>query len=160
MRKEMAKLYKISSILMAALFLASASVQFNDPDWYLWIPLYCCAAYTNLMRSLASCPSERTTATGKLTLGIGIFLLSKVILEDKFGIWSLDMRHRLVREKIGSVLVISSLILQLLLKKDPYTKKMNIKFASHVEYGMTLLVGISYGLSLVFLVYQEKEMQF
>lgn len=88
------------------------------------------------MRSLASCPSERTTATGKLTLGIGIFLLSKVILEDKFGIWSLDMRHRLVREKIGSVLVISSLILQLLLKKDPYTKKMNIKFASHVEYGM------------------------
>lgn len=93
------------------------------------------------MRSLASCPSERTTATGKVTLALGIFLLSKVILEDyslddKFGIWSLDMRHRLVREKIGSVLVISSLILQLLLKKDPYTKKMNIKFASHVEYGM------------------------
>lgn len=159
----MAKLYRICSILMAALFLASASVQFNDPDWYLWIPLYSCAAYVNLMSSLASVSSKRTTATGKITFWLGIFLLSKVLLENYFGdivgIWSLDMRNRLVREKIGSGLVTSSMILQLSFEEDS-TKRKTMKLRSYMEYGMAFLVGISYGLSLVFLVYHEKEMKF
>uniref|UniRef100_A0A803L846 Uncharacterized protein n=1 Tax=Chenopodium quinoa TaxID=63459 RepID=A0A803L846_CHEQI len=132
----MAKLYRISSILMAALFLASASVQFNDPDWYFWIPLYSCAAYVNLMSSLATVSLKRTTATGKLTLWLGIFLLTKVLLEDylgdMIGIWSLDMRHRLIREKIGSGLVTSSMILQLSSEMDP-TK--NMELGSYIEYG-------------------------
>ncbi|XP_021847819.1 uncharacterized protein [Spinacia oleracea] len=161
----MAKLYRICSLLMASLFLASASVQFNDSDWYFWVPLYSCAAYVNLINSLASSvPTKRVSVTGKITLYLGIFLLTKVVLEDYFGdmvgIWSLDMRHRLVREKFGSGLVISSMILQLLsLEEDP-TKRGNFTVRPHVESGMVILVGISYGLSFVFMVVHEKEMMF
>lgn len=109
-------------------------------DWYFWVPLYSCAAYVNLINSLASSvPTKRVSVTGKITLYLGIFLLTKVVLEDYFGdmvgIWSLDMRHRLVREKFGSGLVISSMILQLLsLEEDP-TKRGNFTVRPHVESG-------------------------
>uniref|UniRef100_A0A803KW05 Transmembrane protein 220 n=2 Tax=Chenopodium quinoa TaxID=63459 RepID=A0A803KW05_CHEQI len=121
---------------MAALFLVSASVQFNDPEWYFWIPLYSCGAYVNLMSSLATVSLKRSKSTGKLTLWLGIFLLTKVLLEDYFGdmigIWSLDMRHRLVREKIGSGLVTSSMILQLSSEMDP---RKNMELGSYIECG-------------------------
>lgn len=38
---------------------------------------------------------------------VGIFLFIKLVLED--GFWSLDLRDRVVREKVGSGLVISSM---------------------------------------------------
>ena len=33
-------MYKVFSIVFAVLFLISAGLQWNDPDPYLWIPLY------------------------------------------------------------------------------------------------------------------------
>lgn len=50
-------------------------------------------------------------------LSLGLFLLVKVVAEDiiteKVGVLSLDLTHRVVREKIGSGLVIASMVLQL-----------------------------------------------
>lgn len=50
-------------------------------------------------------------------LGLGLFLFVKVVAEDviteKVGVLSLDLTHRVVREKIGSALVIASMVLQL-----------------------------------------------
>ncbi|KAA8547296.1 hypothetical protein F0562_003840 [Nyssa sinensis] len=34
---------------MASLFAFSASVQFNDSDWYFWFPLYATASVVNLV---------------------------------------------------------------------------------------------------------------
>lgn len=31
---------KTISYIIAAIFLLFAAVQYNDPDWYLWIPVY------------------------------------------------------------------------------------------------------------------------
>ena len=33
-------MYKVFSLVFAVLFLISAGLQWNDPDPYLWIPLY------------------------------------------------------------------------------------------------------------------------
>ncbi|XP_057529643.1 uncharacterized protein LOC130808190 [Amaranthus tricolor] len=159
----MGKVYSICSILMAGLFLVSTSVQFNDPDWYFWIPMYSCAAYVNLKRTLSFVAPKRITAAGIVALWLGMFLLIKVLLEDFFGdmigIWSLDMRHRLVREKIGSGLVIWSMILQLSVEQDP-TKWNSMEIGLLIEFGMTVLVGISCGLSFVFLIYHENEVKY
>lgn len=52
----------------------------------------------------------------RIALSLGLFLFVKVITEDviteRVGILSLDLTHRVVREKIGSGLVIASMVLQ------------------------------------------------
>ncbi|KAJ8546103.1 hypothetical protein K7X08_018686 [Anisodus acutangulus] len=79
---------------------------------------------------------------------MGTILFLKVVIEDvRFhqgisGIWSFDMRERVVREKIGSGLVILSMSL-LLQKGNPN----NTTLSNHVEFGQSILVAIGYGLS-------------
>lgn len=72
----------------------------------------------------------------KLALFLGIFLFIKVVFEDLrdgvSGIWSVDMRERVVREKIGSGLVIGSMILQL---NSPVGRGRKQKSAKYFEYG-------------------------
>lgn len=101
--------------------------------------MYSCAAYVNLKRTLSFVAPKRITAAGIVALWLGMFLLIKVLLEDFFGdmigIWSLDMRHRLVREKIGSGLVIWSMILQLSVEQDP-TKWNSMEIGLLIEFGM------------------------
>ena len=65
----------------------------------------------------------------------------KVVLEDLVygiaGFWSLDLSERVVREKIGSILVVMSTILQMEASKvqnDP-SKKRKKEFSSMVAYG-------------------------
>ncbi|XP_009629324.1 uncharacterized protein LOC107791533 [Nicotiana tabacum] len=141
------------SLLMALLFALSASFQFNDPDWYLWFPLYAMACLVNVVNGV--------TKTAKFALLMGIILFLKVVIEDvRFhqritGLWSFDMRERLVREKLGSGLVILSMSLQLL-KSDTN----NPSLANHVEFGQSILVAIGYGLSFAFLLFSRPEMKF
>lgn len=69
----------------------------------------------------------------KITLLMGTILFLKVVIEDVWfhqGIWSFDMRERVVREKIGSGLVILSMSL-LLQKENPN----NTTLSNHVELG-------------------------
>ncbi|XP_074294332.1 uncharacterized protein LOC141622172 [Silene latifolia] len=165
----MVNLYLICSLLMAALFIISTSAQFDDPDWYFWIPLYAGAAYVNLMNLIGTSSSKITTNVGSIILASGEFLASKVILEHysgesvSVGILSMNMKERVVREKIGSVLVILCMILQVSagteFNKDP-AKKMRLDVASSTKYGMAILVCIGYGLSAVFLMYHENEIKF
>ncbi|XP_023639597.1 uncharacterized protein LOC17888543 isoform X2 [Capsella rubella] len=106
-------LFWFCCLLMAFLFAYSASVQLNDPDWYFWFPLYTLACVVNLI----NCKRRIKQMMVRTALGLGLFLLVKVVAEDviteKVGVLSLDLTHRVVREKVGSGLVIASMVLQL-----------------------------------------------
>ncbi|KAI5665847.1 hypothetical protein M9H77_15700 [Catharanthus roseus] len=160
MAKKSSLLIKICSVLMAFLFALSASVQVNDPDWYFWFPLYACGCIVNL-KDLLKKSTKIIRPMAKLALFLGIFLFIKVVFEDLrdgvSGIWSVDMRERVVREKIGSGLVIGSMILQL---NSPVGRGRKQKSAKYFEYGMAILVGIGYGLSFLFYRRHHKEMKF
>ncbi|KAL9265416.1 hypothetical protein AKJ16_DCAP19883 [Drosera capensis] len=160
--------FKICSLLMASLFAACASVQLDDPDWYFWLPLYSFASYVNLM-SCWRLPSRRLIATiSVIAFLLGFFMFVKVVVEDHVngiaGFWSVDMRERVVREKIGSGLVLISMALHLaessIHKDDGGENRERSNASLHVQSGMVSLVCISYGLSLFFLLYHEEEMKF
>lgn len=159
-------------------------------DWYLWFPLYAMACLVNMVNGV-----PKVTKTAKIALLMGIILFLKVVIEDvRFhqgitGLWSFDMRERLVREKLGSGLVILSMSLQLL-KSDTN----NPSLANHVEFGnfpkcliiflfdsrmgisfsflfyclcicffiagQSMLVAIGYGLSVAFFLFSKPEMKF
>ncbi|XP_030538553.2 uncharacterized protein LOC115746779 [Rhodamnia argentea] len=160
------KLSKICSLLMGLLFACSASVQLNDPDWYLWMPLYSSACLVNLT-SMVFATSKMIPRIGKPALWLGMFLFAKVAVEGYrhqiAGFWSLDMRERVVREKFGSGLVVFSMFLHLEAaskKKGLFTRKDEGGVVKHIELGQMILVGIGYGMSLVFFVFQKDEMKF
>ncbi|CAA0814334.1 Unknown protein [Striga hermonthica] len=142
---------------MASLFALSALFQFNDSDWYFWIPLYAIACAVNLV-SWAKKPNSRMIRTAQFDLCLGIFLFMKVSIEgflegSKFaGFWSFDMRERTVREKFGSGLVISSMFLFLQIS--------NTRPTLLTKYGMPILVGVAYGLSFIFFAFQHGEMKY
>ncbi|XP_034682528.1 uncharacterized protein LOC117912147 isoform X2 [Vitis riparia] len=131
------KLFSLCSLLMASLFAWSSSVQFDDPDWYFWFPLYASACGVNLIN------------------GIGALSLKPI----RF--WSLDLKEKVVREKFGSGFVVNSMYLQLQaasVQKD-YVKRKEKKVPRYVECGMAILVVASYGMSYGFFVLQKGEMK-
>ncbi|KAJ8621044.1 hypothetical protein MRB53_029573 [Persea americana] len=67
------------SLFMASLFAYSASVQFNDPDWYFWFPLYASASVVNLLGICFILKPRNQIA--KFALGVGVFLFLKVVKE-------------------------------------------------------------------------------
>ncbi|KAG6766874.1 hypothetical protein POTOM_028050 [Populus tomentosa] len=157
--------FSLCSLLMAALFGYSASVQLNDPDWYFWLPLYACACAVNLVNWAISNTTIRQIA--KVTLWFAALLFVKVVIEDYVngtaGFWSLDLSERVVREKTGSGLVLISMILHLEASSEPQHSKMPRKrreFPRSVEYGMASLVIFSLGLPFVFFVIHDGEMKF
>ncbi|KAM6564519.1 hypothetical protein CsatB_024517 [Cannabis sativa] len=162
------KLKSFCSLAMAALFAYSASVQLNDHDWYFWLPLYSGASIVNLVSWVIS--SKPINHLGEAVLCLGIFLFIKVVMEDIgdgiSGFWSMDLSERVIREKIGSGLVVISMILQLIASssstQSPQVsmKRHRNSYPRYVEYGMAFLVGFSYGLPFVFFVLQRGEMKF
>ncbi|KAG6421008.1 hypothetical protein SASPL_117555 [Salvia splendens] len=83
-------------------------------DWYFWIPLYASACFVNLLK-FCKPNSPRIRKLAKLGLCLGVFLFIKVGAEDlingKCGIWCMNMRERVVRERLGSGLVVCSMFL-------------------------------------------------
>ncbi|KAJ8764522.1 hypothetical protein K2173_006262 [Erythroxylum novogranatense] len=160
------KLFTLCSILMAALFAYSASVQLNDPDWYFWFPLYSCGGVVNLMNCKVSCTQIRRAAL--VTLWLGIFLFLKVVFEgfmiSRSGFWSLDLSKRLVREKTGSGLVVASMVLHLLsLHETTHAmprKNKELRSYSYISYGMAILACFSFGLPFFFFVIMHGELKF
>ncbi|XP_023003396.1 uncharacterized protein LOC111497019 [Cucurbita maxima] len=158
------KLYSCCSLLMAFLFAYSTAVQFNDPDWYLWIPLYGCACAVNLLNWDVSL--EGVAYVAKATLGLGICLWVKVVAEDFVhgiaGFLSLDLSERVVREKTGSGLVVSSMVLHLIAESSSSirTRKGERVFSRYVSHGMASLVAFSYGLPIFFFLVQMGKMNF
>ncbi|KAL5715106.1 hypothetical protein ACHQM5_016981 [Ranunculus cassubicifolius] len=108
-------IFSLCSYFMSALFAYSASVQLNDPDWYFWFPLYASACLVNFFHNTAT--SGRTKKMSRLAFWLGIFLFFKVVIEDYVdglaGFWSLDLEKRVVREKLGSGLVVISMLFHL-----------------------------------------------
>ncbi|URD99671.1 hypothetical protein MUK42_27413 [Musa troglodytarum] len=107
--------FSACSVLMSLLFAYSASVQLDDPDWYFWFPLYAFAFGINLLH--CGFTSNTLSRSAVSVLCAGILLLAKVIVEGYVkglaGLWSLNMRERVVREKLGSGLVVMSMLLHL-----------------------------------------------
>ncbi|WJX95328.1 hypothetical protein P8452_76663 [Trifolium repens] len=66
--------------------------------------------------------------------------------------WSLDLSERVVREKIGSILVVISTILQLKAASNVQKDISNI-----VKYGMLILVIFSYMLPFIFFVILKEK---
>ncbi|XP_012079553.1 transmembrane protein 220 [Jatropha curcas] len=161
-------LFSFCSVLMAAIFAYSASVQLNDPDWYFWFPLYACASTVNMVnRAISSKVIVRQIA--KVTLWLAIVLFLKVVIEDfirgKAGFFSLNLSERIVREKTGSGLVIISMILQLEASSKPRHEmsqkgKNKKEIPRFVEYGMAILVSFSFGLPFIFFVVRNGEIKF
>ncbi|XP_057416490.1 uncharacterized protein LOC130711057 [Lotus japonicus] len=159
------RLFNFCSLLMATLFMYSASVQLNDPDWYFWFPLYSCASLINITNCIMI-TTKLNRLIAKTALWIGILLYLKVVVEDFVygiaGFWSLDLSKRVVREKIGSVLVVLSTFLQMEASKfqnDPQ-KNREKDVSSIVKHGMLILVVFSYMLPFVFFVVLKAEMEF
>ncbi|KAL6499209.1 hypothetical protein OROHE_026237 [Orobanche hederae] len=126
----------VCNLLMASLFAISASFQFNDSDWYFWIPLYAIACMVNLV-SWGENPTSRMRKMARFALWLGLFLFVKVVMEGGMmmtGFWSSNMRERNVREKFGSGLVISSMLLLLLQNSNPHHHPTPI-----TKYGMPIL---------------------
>ncbi|KAL3636506.1 hypothetical protein CASFOL_018805 [Castilleja foliolosa] len=147
----------ICNLSMAFLFGLSACFQFNDSDWYFWIPLYTTAFIVNLVK-WAKKPNSRMRKMAKFAMWLGFFLFIKVSIEDLAvgrtvaGLWSLNMRGRVVRERLGSGLVISSMFLLL--------RNSNTSPAQITKYGAPILVGVAYGLSFLFFAFQHQEMNY
>ncbi|XP_047319115.1 uncharacterized protein LOC124922430 [Impatiens glandulifera] len=155
------QLFIVCSLLMSALFAFSASVQLDDPDWYFWLPLYATASVINLVNAVftSSMMMISMRQSVKITLWLGLFLLTKVLVEDYLkgiaGFWSFDMRERVVREKFGSGLVIFSMVFCL----QAFSSSSS-SISCYPTKGMACLVGVSYGMSFVFYGFQRKEMKF
>ncbi|KAL8168198.1 hypothetical protein V2J09_009697 [Rumex salicifolius] len=143
------KLYSVSSLLMALLFAVSASLQFNDIDWYLWIPLYASGSAVNLM-SFWSTQTQSIHRLAKLPLWLGVFLFIKLSFAGD-QIWSLDMRVRESREKLGTGLVLVSMILQV--AASSAHNHFDI-IQTYLYLGMRVIVGLAliFGAALVFMV--------
>ncbi|XP_011085535.1 transmembrane protein 220 [Sesamum indicum] len=150
----------VCCLSMAVLFAVSACFQFNDPDWYFWIPLYVTASVVNMV-NWENPPDSRTRKTGRFAFWLGVLLLVKVSVQGfvhgRDGFWSLDMRDRVVREKFGSGLVVISMFLYLDTSNNSTHHPTRLRLA---KYGMPILVGVAYGLSFVFFGFQHKEMRY
>lgn len=124
-----------SKLIFSAFFLF-----FFLSDWYFWFPLYAIACVVNLVNWAIS--SKKIKQVAEAALWLGMFLFIKVVAEDYVsgvsGFWSLDLRERVIREKIGSGLVIISMVLQLMASlsspESPSQNRPNL-FPRYVEYG-------------------------
>eukprot|EP00250_Pteridium_aquilinum_P005413 c15504_g1_i2 orf=265-705(-) len=103
---------QLGCFFMAGLFAYSASVQLDDIDWYFWLPFYSSASLISLTHGVAN---ARYPLWALLNFFFGLLLFIKVVLEAAAmgAILSLDMNERVVREKLGSLLVILAMVLQL-----------------------------------------------
>ncbi|KAJ1697195.1 hypothetical protein LUZ63_005707 [Rhynchospora breviuscula] len=170
MAKNRSRIFSSCSLLMSLLFFYSALVQFNDPDWYFWLPLYSSAFLVNLLNMRIPSKSKTLTLVAQLTLVGGNLLFVKVVIEALVlsgfsAFWSMDMRERVVREKVGSGLVVLSMLLHLKASSTTSTNQTKFSKRNQVsalpEAGMALLVVLSYGLSIyVFGFINKEEMKF
>ncbi|KFK32717.1 hypothetical protein AALP_AA6G279500 [Arabis alpina] len=122
---------------MALLFAYSASVQLNDPDWYFWFPLYTLACVVNLINC------KRISKSTRIKQITGTALI-------------LDLTHRVVREKIGSGLVIASMVLQ---QRASSSSSKQPKEKNYIDFGVTATVIFGYGLPFWFFTIQKGEIK-
>ncbi|XP_010910708.1 uncharacterized protein [Elaeis guineensis] len=164
MSTDRSPLLQWCSLSMGLLFAYSATVQLNDPDWYFWFPLYALASGVNLLR--ARFTTRILDQVALLDLWVGVVLLLKVVVEAHLyglaGFWSLDMRERAVREKLGCGLVAISMFLHIKASQASKETRKGKKeqAAGFVESGMAILVAVSFGVSVYFYVFVRQHTKF
>ncbi|GLJ23014.1 hypothetical protein SUGI_0434290 [Cryptomeria japonica] len=152
--------YSFCYAFMCILFAYSASVQLNDPDWYFWLPLYSFASVVNMMSVIHLNRSSSYTHMVFIAFWLGLAMLVKVVIEECLfetksttiewkELLSLDMERRVVREKLGSGLVVVSMCF---LHNNSQTGSSASRKAGS---GMILLVLVSGVLCMVF--FSSKE---
>eukprot|EP00249_Psilotum_nudum_P006595 c19918_g1_i1 orf=556-1074(+) len=143
-------------LLMAGLFAYSAAVQLNDVDWYLWFPFYTLASVVSAFHTVSSTVASRGLAGLDLVFGLVLFV--KVVIEGcihgrSFNVdelFSLDMAKRVVREKLGSLLAVVAMWLQMEVFSGTPTDSAGYKWAP--QAGLWLFVAVSSGLCLAFFI--------
>ena len=79
---------KIFNYIFCILFIISAALQYNDPDPYLWIPIYMYGAV------LCWFAAKGSYYPKLYLIGIGLFLLYAVLLfVEKDGVWDWVTKH-------------------------------------------------------------------
>lgn len=113
---------KIFNIVFIVLFILFAALQYNDPDPYIWVPLYLYAAF------LCYLSYRRQYKPLLFMFGLGIYAAYAVyLLFDKTGVlnWAIDHKAENIaqsmkatkpwieetREFFGLVIVISVLVI-------------------------------------------------
>jgi len=151
--------FSICCAFMGILFAFSASVQLNDQDWYLWLPLYSLASAVNMMAVVNMNRARWSRDIVDITFWLGLTLFVKVVLEAC--LWetnalkwreflSLDMERKLVREKLGS----GQVIISMWLHSKASLSSQNVR--SRIELGMILLFAVNGCLCLLFFLTVDK----
>ena len=79
---------KIFNLIFCVLFIVSAALQYNDPDPYLWIPIYLTGAFISLRASQNVYFPKFSLIVSALFLIYGIYLFF-----DKYGVLSWIFEH-------------------------------------------------------------------
>ncbi len=80
---------KFFNILFSILFIISAGLQYNDPDPYLWIPIYLYGAF------LCFQAAKRVHYPKAYLAGIFFYSIYGIYLFfDKYGVWTWATEHR------------------------------------------------------------------
>ncbi len=79
---------KVFNIIFCVLFVFSAALQYNDPDPFIWIPIYLCGALFCWLAARGSYYPKGYLAV------IAIFMVYAVYLfVEKDGVWDWITRH-------------------------------------------------------------------
>lgn len=79
---------KIFNLIFCLLFIISAGLQYNDPDPYLWIPIYLIGAFISFKAYLGEYFPSLSLYVSALFLIYGIYLFF-----DKYGVLSWIFEH-------------------------------------------------------------------
>ncbi|CAN6447980.1 unnamed protein product [Victoria cruziana] len=125
--------------------------------WYLWFSLYAFAFAIHILQSIRIFGRSKWIAAINFCLALLLFL--KVVYEAYASggfneVASLDMEKRVVREKLGAGLVLISMFFQYKASDiaDSPVRMRREQIWKTVEYGMLMLMALSFGLSLTFMV--------
>jgi hypothetical protein len=115
---------RIANITFAVLFVLFSVVQYNDPDPYIWIPIYMYAAVLCWMASRGNY-FPKLYLYGLLVYGI----YAAYLFFDKDGVWSWATRHQ------------AENLVQTMKAEKPWVEETR-------EFGGLLIAGAALGMNL------------
>lgn len=80
---------KLFNLIFCLLFLVSAGLQYNDPDLYLWIPIYLAGAFISFKAYQGVYFPKSSLFLSALFLIFGIYLFF-----DKYGVLAWILEHQ------------------------------------------------------------------
>lgn len=110
---------RIFALLMAAVFVVFAVLQYNDPDPIVWIPIYLYAALLSVWYYRGGVPNALLLVSAALYLAGAIYMWPAhwegVQLQN--GMKTMNIEHG--RESLGLGMVVVTLVLFALVRRNP-----------------------------------------